>query len=418
MTTICTFIITVHSMFGMKVSFLKKILKEESENFKQTGAWKQVLNFIIQHCIVKQHSNQLHIYLQHFLLCTYSIKNLHYINKYSTENFSVIATKTIGHFILNNWHTVYPRKKKMYHEDLVDIKVFNTFNINRTWIWLRSLYTPNCIEESLDITGKYLKVSLCGTIPTESLFTNVSFIKFKLRTLAQSPFIFHAIYQLVDKERISTLNRKYDTDIKHDKYISCKNNFTFCQNFLWISILISKERSPLLKIDAQHVWIWHVKTFKYLDLFIKRESIPSFLMNLIFIINGPGLFDHFHTLDKTLHNMKLSFQCLLVHTSEVYLHNIYNITFHSKLSKTNFLDLTTSKMNLFGNLYKSKIFSEKRVYFLQAKYKTYIQLDILDLYYEEGRIANCKYGGMSVYDIKHKSDTSTWYTEHNPEVFL
>ena len=179
---------------SMKVSFLKKLFHEDWENFTAAGKWSEAFKYIVQNCVKNQYSIHSISCMKNMLLCAESMKNLYDIDKNSAVNLSIKTTETVGHIIVNNWQQGYKKKHVVYNVKLGNLKVFNEFNINITWVKLSSLYTTNCIVESVIITGKHFSIPLCGKIPKRSYFTNVSLIKFALRTHAEPSIRFIIIY--------------------------------------------------------------------------------------------------------------------------------------------------------------------------------------------------------------------------------
>ena len=110
--------------------------------------------------------------------------------------------------------------------------------------------------------------------------------------------------------------------------------------------------------------------------------------------------DDIQSLKEVTEHKMLSFQCLLIYTSQIFHGKSYKITFTSKVSGRKVFRLKDKVMNISGKLNTDLSSEHKVVYLLEAFAKTFIQLDILDLHYEGGISEYCKYGGVSVYDIR------------------
>ena len=142
-------------------------------------------------------------------------------------------------------------------------------------------------------------------------------------------------------------------------------------------------------------------------------------MKSIFILHGSDSSNIIETLGEVIQNKTLTFQFILVYTSKILKNNSYRINFISRLHPF-------ANVSKIGNSTITEQLSAKtsthlvsKVYSLQSPntlWKSYIHLDVLDLWYNGGQVGDCIYGGFSVYDVSELD--LMWHGKHHPEIFL
>ena len=162
------------------------------------------------------------------------------------------------------------------------------------------------MTESVIIIGKSFSFALCGTLPIGSYLTNVSFVKFKLNTFIKSQVKFYITYQVISKHFISTINRNNE-EMEVDKSNKVCTNQSSCHYVLQNNLEITSNVISSLKINTQHVWIWHIKTLKYLILNMDSQTLGNSLLNSIYILHGFESSNIIQTIDEAIQNRMFSF---------------------------------------------------------------------------------------------------------------